>query len=138
VAVDQLRQRLKSNCVSSLIHRQRHDHYDPADLVGHRDRHPQADQPKAEKEPPGFWHRDTLTGDWGGLRSALADQGIAIPATYTAEVFSNVQGGMKRGSSYDGAFLPQIDVDLDKLMGWQGGSFRASMIQGHGPSMSQG
>jgi porin len=99
---------------------------------------PQADQPKAEKEPPGFWHRDTLTGDWGGLRSALADQGIAIPATYTAEVFSNVQGGMKRGSSYDGAFLPQIDVDLDKLMGWQGGSFRASMIQGHGPSMSQG
>jgi porin len=93
---------------------------------------------QAAQEPPDFWHRDTLTGDWGGLRTTLADQGIAITATYTAEVFANVQGGMKRGASYDGLFLPQVDVDLDKLLGWHGATFRASMIQGHGPSMSQG
>ena len=94
---------------------------------------------KAEQDAPAdFWHRDTLTGDWGGLRTALVEQGITITATYTGEVFSNVQGGMKRGSSYDGLFLPQVDVDLEKLLGWQGATFRASMIQGHGPSISQG
>lgn len=98
----------------------------------------QAGQPAAGNEPPDFWHRDTLTGDWGGLRTALADQGVTFSATYTGEVFGNVQGGMKRGASYDGLFQPQVDVDLDKLIGWHGASFRASMIQGHGPSMSQG
>jgi porin len=95
-------------------------------------------QPQAEAAPPDFWHRDTMTGDWGGLRTALADLGIVISSSYTAEVFANVQGGIKRGAAYDGLFLPQVDVDLDKLVGWNGASFRVSMIQGHGPSLSQG
>lgn len=90
-----------------------------------------------QAEPSDFWHRDTLTGDWGGLRTALADQGVTISASYTAEVFANVQGGMKRGREYDGVFLPQVDVDLYNLIGWHGASFRVSMIQGHGPSLSQ-
>ena len=97
----------------------------------------QAQEP-SDTAPPDFWHRDTLTGDWGGLRAALADQGIAISAAYTAEVFANVQGGIKRGATYDGLLLPQVDIDLNKLIGWQGASFRVSMIQGHGPSLSQG
>jgi porin len=83
-----------------------------------------------------FWHRDTLTGDWGGLRDTLADQGITFTVTYTGEVFGNVTGGIKQGTEYDGVFQPQIDLDLDKLLGWQGASFRASMLQGHGPSLS--
>jgi len=95
-------------------------------------------QEASDTAPPDFWHRDTLTGDWGGLRAALADQGIAISAAYTAEVFANVQGGIKRGATYDGLLLPQVDIDLNKLIGWQGASFRVSMIQGHGPSLSQG
>ena len=98
----------------------------------------QAEAPAASKEPPDFWHRDTLTGDWGGLRTTLADHGIAISASYTSEVFGNTEGGIKRGASYDGAFLPEIDVDLDTLMGWHGASFRASMLQGEGPAMSPG
>jgi porin len=93
---------------------------------------------RAQDEPKDFWHQDTLTGDWGGLRSTLAEQGISITATYTGEVFSNVQGGIKRGSTYDGLFLPQVDVDLEKLLGWHGASFRVSMIQGHGPAISSG
>jgi len=85
-----------------------------------------------------FWHRDYLTGNWDGLRDELADQGIVFTVTYTGEVFGNVTGGMKQGAEYDGVFQPQIDVDLDKLLGWQGGSFRVSMLQGHGPSLSTG
>src|SRR5690349_3666229 len=92
----------------------------------------------ADEQPPDFWHQDTLTGEWGGLRTELANQGITISATYTAEVWDNAQGGLKRGAAYDGLFLPQIDADLDKLLGWHGASFRASMIQGHGPAISPG
>lgn len=76
----------------------------------------QAQEP-SDTAPPDFWHRDTLTGDWGSRRAALADQGIAISAAYTAEVFANVQGGIKRGATYDGLFLPQVEIDLEKLIG---------------------
>ncbi len=91
-----------------------------------------------EETPPDIWHRDTLTGDWGGLRKELADQGVVFTMTYTGEVWGNVKGGIKQGATYDGQLLPQVDVDLDKLMGWKGASFRASMLQGHGPALSVG
>jgi porin len=96
----------------------------------------------AQQPNPGtqtdFARQTVLTGDWSGLRTELLQYGIAINGSYTAEVFANTAGGMKRGASYDGVFDSQIDVDLEKLMGWQGARVRASMLQGHGPSMSQG
>ena len=95
-------------------------------------------EPPPTQEPPGFWQRDTLTGDWGGLRTQLEAQGIALTVKYTGETFANVQGGIKRGATYDGLFLPELDVDLDKLLGWHGASFSVSMVQGHGPALSQG
>jgi porin len=98
----------------------------------------QESEPPPTEEPPGFWQRDTLTGDWGGLRTALEAQGIAFTVKYTGEVFANVQGGIKRGATYDGLFLPELDVDLEKLIGWRGASFSVSMVQGHGPALSQG
>jgi porin len=103
-----------------------------------RAQQPPTDAADTSKQPPDFWHRDTMTGDWAGLRTALADRGVTFTATYTAEVFADVQGGMKRGAAYDGVFLPEVDVDLDKLLGWHGASFRASMLQAEGPSISQG
>jgi porin len=66
------------------------------------------------------------------------DQGVAFSATYFGEVFANVRGGIKRGATYDGLFLPQIDVNLEKLTAWRGASFHASMIQAHGPSIATG
>jgi porin len=85
-----------------------------------------------------FWHRPTMTGDWGGLRDELVQQGITFSATYTGEVFANVQGGIKRGAQYDGVFQPQVDFDLSKLLGWTGATARLSMLQGQGPSLSTG
>ncbi len=100
--------------------------------------HALAQRPASNHRHPDLWHRDALTGDPGGLRTALSDQGIAFSATYIGEMFANVRGGIKRGATYDGLFLPQIDVDLEKLIAWRGASFRASMIQAHGPSIASG
>jgi Carbohydrate-selective porin, OprB family len=92
--------------------------------------------PPTGSPPVDLWHRDTLTGDWGGLRTVLADIGGTFTASYIGEVFTNVQGGMKRGTTYDGLFLPQIDVDLEKLAGWQGATFQVSMLEAHGQSIA--
>ena len=91
-----------------------------------------------DEAPKNFWHQDTLTGDWGGLRTELANHGVVFSMSYTGEVWGNVSGGIKRGATYDGALLPEIDVDLEKLVGWEGASFSASMLQGHGLSLSAG
>ena len=40
-----------------------------------------ASQARAEdnaKPPASIWEQDTLTGDWGGARTALKDKGIAV------------------------------------------------------------
>src|SRR6185312_8128801 len=102
---------------------------------GSRAQSPQTVQPTA---PTDVWHRDTLTGDWGGLRPDLADKGVVFTLPYTGEVLANLRGGIQRGAEYDGMFQPQVDVDLDKLAGWQGGSLRVSMLELHGPQLSQG
>jgi porin len=88
--------------------------------------------------PPDFWHSDTLTGDWGGLRTTLADQGLAFTMTYTGDLQGNVAGGIRLGAVYDGVLEPQVDVNLDKLIRWQGACLHVSMLQITGPSLSAG
>ncbi len=82
-------------------------------------------------EEKNLWERDTLTGDWGGTRSELADQGIEIGLAYVGEAMGDVSGGMKRGWSYEGRAELSLDLDLEKLLGWQGGTAHASAFQIH-------
>ncbi|MGQ3676307.1 carbohydrate porin [Xanthobacter sp. TB0139] len=81
--------------------------------------------------------QETLTGDWGGLRTKLEeDHGITIGLTQTMDILGNVSGGIRQGSTYDGVFKPEVTIDLEKFIGWQGGTFYAAgyVIQGHGLS----
>ncbi|HEV2301140.1 MAG TPA: carbohydrate porin [Stellaceae bacterium] len=79
---------------------------------------------------------DTLSGDWGGLRTELAKAGFELGIVYIGETFADLAGGIHRGTVYEGRLAMALDVDLKKLAGWQGGTFHASMYQihGHGPS----
>jgi porin len=69
-----------------------------------------------------IWTYPTATGDWGGLRTRLAGEGITFNVQYAAEVWSNVTGGEKTGTVYTGLMNLQGNVDLQKLLGWQGAS----------------
>ncbi|MEJ2635500.1 MAG: carbohydrate porin [Calditrichia bacterium] len=73
----------------------------------------------------GFWNslarRNTLTGDWWGIRSALARQGLEFSAFYTGQVFADVSGGLRRGSVYLDDIDIMLEVDTDKLLNWKGG-----------------
>ena len=73
----------------------------------------------------------TLTGNWGGARDNLAkDDGIAFCVQEQSELFSNLSGGLRRGTTYDG--LTTASVKVDNLAGLEGLSFYASLLQIHG------
>ena len=92
----------------------------------------------SEDNPDGFFIRPTLTGDWGGLRSTLEDNGVVVGLTQTSDVMGNLNGGVRRGLEYDGLFQPQVDMDLSKLIGWAGGKahIAAYVVQGKGISQT--
>jgi len=80
-------------------------------------------------QEPTFWTRDNLTGDWGGFRTKLTNRGIDFSATYVGETFTNTSGGLQRGTTYEDLISFGLDTDLEKFMGWKGGSFHVSAYQ---------
>ena len=95
----------------------------------------------AQSAPPksgDIWTWTTLTGDWGGQRAQLERQGVTFNLPYTTELLANLRGGIRRGAVINGLFQPQMDVDLEKLAGWQGAKFRVSGIIAHGPGLTPG
>lgn len=73
----------------------------------------------AEGEDSGpNWKEETLTGDWSGLRSRLFDSGVDLRFTHKSDVFSNVSGGLKRGTTWMGHTETRVELDLEKLLEW--------------------
>jgi len=85
----------------------------------------------------GILERDTLTGDWFGLGEGLEDHGVELSASYIAEVWGNTTGGIRTGSVYTGLMSFGIDVDLDKLVGWKGGSLSTNWLWLSGQDASE-
>jgi porin len=79
----------------------------------------------------GLWAREKLTGDWGGARSALADRGVVVTLDYIGETLSVLSGGLRRGTSYEGRLDGIVNTDLEKLIGWRGGSTHVRAFQIH-------
>jgi porin len=91
---------------------------------------------KDANKPTGFWERDSLTGDWGGLRSELEDAGIKLGVVETSDLLANVTGGAKTGALYEGLTALTLDLNLDRLAGWTGATVRVSAWQIHGRGLS--
>ncbi|OWT66348.1 carbohydrate porin [Candidimonas nitroreducens] len=70
---------------------------------------------------PSIWERSTLTGDWGGTRTALSDHGVDLSLNYIGETLGVLSGGLSREQSYEGRVELSVDADLQKLMNWEGG-----------------
>ena len=79
-----------------------------------------------------YWDR-YVTGDWWGLRTLLHNWGIDFNLDYFSETASNVSGGKDTFSgfaknsgqvwAYTDQALFGVDLDFNKLIGWEGGSF---------------
>lgn len=60
------------------------------------------------------------------------DKGIDIFLDYSAEVISNVSGGERTGTGYNGLSSFGLDADLGQALGWEGTSLRVSGLDLHG------
>ena len=77
-----------------------------------------------------------LTGDWGGSRAKLADEGVDVFAYYNAIIASNVSGGISKETNYAGDLFAGVTLDLDKLIGWDHTTFTLSGINRHGSDIT--
>ncbi|HEY4144445.1 carbohydrate porin [Pinirhizobacter sp.] len=79
---------------------------------------------------------EALTGDWNGMRTHLADRGVAFSINYTAEAARNYSGGDRPLNRISGQLGLLADLDLDKLYGWHDGEFRVAITHRAGRNLS--
>jgi porin len=78
----------------------------------------------------------TMTGDWGGLRPQLSDEGIVFRGHYVNEISGNPVGGREQGGASTGEVMLGTDID-SQILGWQGGTFHLTLTERAGSSLSK-
>ena len=78
----------------------------------------------------------SVFGDPTGARADLAAKGLQFQINEIGEVFSDVSGGVRRGTIAENRLEACVDLDLQKLIGWEGAAIHANgyWIAGHGLS----
>jgi porin len=80
--------------------------------------------------------REHLFGDWYGTRTWLDDRGIDPALTFVSDLLGNPTGGTKQGFTTANNLGLDLNLDLEKLCGLEGGSFLISMSYRFGGSLS--
>jgi porin len=85
------------------------------------------------------------SGDWGGYRTLLHNHGIDFNLDYYGEGAGNISGGKDHFSGYpkglgeSWAYADQtllgVDLDFQKLVGWEGASFSAYFTERTGNNL---
>ena len=88
--------------------------------------------PAESPASPSWADGDHLTGEWGGVRSDLADRGVTLDAIYASDMFT------ARG---DAAALGHLDMalalDSHKLGLWDGGTLYVLGQNNHGRGINE-
>jgi porin len=93
--------------------------------------------PAMAQQADGSWlSQPTMTGDWGGARSSLQDDGITLRAHYTTESAGNVSGGHYQTARYTQQLDFGADFDLDKLWGVPDAKIQFTVTDRRGRSLS--
>jgi len=81
-----------------------------------------------------------ITGDWGGARNQLEDQGITVAALYTGESERNYDPGLVKPrleTIYHDNLDLMLTVDTEKAGLWPGGTLFIYGLRNHGGQPSQ-
>jgi porin len=70
---------------------------------------------------------DTLTGDWGGTRSAAAKRGFIFEGLARVDALRN-RGAIRNGSRHVTHLDLKLKMDLEKAAGWNGGSAMVNVL----------
>lgn len=79
-----------------------------------------------------FWKRSTLTGDWGGVRSSMAEKGVTLDFRHTSFYQGLASGTGDEDFDYGGKLDAFINLDSSKMGLWEGGVFRSHLEYSHG------
>ncbi|WP_460114264.1 carbohydrate porin [Pseudomonas sp. H3_G03] len=79
-----------------------------------------------------------MTGDWGGERTKLIEQGIDIKADYVGEMGYNAKGGYNddKTGRYSDQFGLGVALDLQKLWGWDNTQAKIQLTNRNGQNIS--
>src|ERR1700761_9631094 len=70
--------------------------------------------------PTSFWDQQYMFGDWGGTRSQLAERGVTFDLNNIGDFQADVSGSQAHHATYFGRFRVSSDVDLNKLVDFDG------------------
>ncbi len=74
--------------------------------------------------------------DEGLEDGGLEDRGIDLELYYTVDVLSNVSGGVERATEVLGNVDLLLTADMERLLGWEGGTLFLYGLANHGGSIS--
>ncbi len=77
-------------------------------------------------------YADSLLGNWGGVRTKLANAGIDTTVEYKADLWRVAEGGMKRSGSYLDNLDVKFELDGEKLFGLKGNKSLIYFINNNG------
>ena len=77
-----------------------------------------------------------MTGDWGGLRTRLENEGFHLRAHYLSETAGNPLGGLQQGTQYAQQIDFGADLDLEKIVGLHGGQVHITFTDRAGRSLA--
>jgi len=76
-----------------------------------------------------------LSGDWGGVRTRLHEDGIDGAASYVSETGGNFSGGSRQLVTETGQFALAFTADMARLMQWDGGTLQFSITDRRGDDL---
>jgi porin len=82
-----------------------------------------------------WWNQDTLTGDWGGARSSLAERGVSFSGFWDNAYFADPSVGNSHGNTGAGDWSRirgTLDIDMGKLAHIKGLSFHITSTSDQG------
>jgi porin len=79
-----------------------------------------------------FWQRTQVTGDWGGLRTDLARQGLFFDLYTTSAYQAVTSGGIKANDSFVQNAQLSVNIDTARARLWQGGLIHVTVQSRYG------
>lgn len=78
---------------------------------------------------------ETLTGDWGGLRSTSASKGFEWEGALKVDSLRN-RGALRDGTKSVSHLDIKLKMDFEKALGWEGGSGMINIIRDAGDGLN--
>ena len=72
-----------------------------------------------------------------GLRAFLKPQGVEYSLTYIVDILGNPTGGIRRGAVVEDRLNLRLNLDLEKIAGWEGATIHANAYFIHGTGLSR-